>query len=464
MKYLRIISRTDMLSTKNRVQALFFLMAFVSLGGFICSFFYWMNYKKIGLLLVAASAVVLAGCSHSGKNMTFQETYNSFRDNHTSEGLRMVESFGQAEALAEKTNYALSGSITGGIAINANIAANSTVINEGMNTDTAMSISGNVTQPGLDDVISFDTNGAYKLVSGQAYLNFEKLALSSQKGNPQISMIGAFTSILTNKWISLSASGMDTSATLKGLNLSNVYSLPAALVTSLKNNPIFTETGKETIDGNPVYHIALDATGLYLAAKEILNNEVVKAFVGGTGFSDAELMDWAQTFVVNSDFKGSFIVYSKKNIVLTIDQLRLDQVQTLKGTVEEDKSHFEVTDASLATGSTVATMDTESKGDTTTLMVSVPSISFNLQLAVDMKTATANAIAYAMRIIASHSTFNAALDGDVEVNKTNAVAIEAPANYQTIDDLVGGFRDLVGAGAENPSGLDAIPAGDELLQ
>lgn len=425
-----------------------------------------MNYKKIGLLLVTASAVVLAGCGNSGKNMTFQETYNTFWDNHTSEGLRMVESFGNAEALSEQTSYALSGSMTGGLSVNANIAADSIVINEGMNTDTAMSISGNLMQPGLDDVISFDTNGQYKMVSGQAYINLAKIAFTSEKGNPQISMIGAFSSILTNKWISLSASGMDTSATLKGLNLSSMYSLPAAVVNSLKNNPIFKETNKETVDGNPVYHVALDATGLYLAAKEVLNHEVIKAFVGGTGFSDAELMDWASTFVANSDFKGAFTIYSKNNIVLTIDQLKLDEVQTLKGTVGDEKSHFEIHDASVASGTIVALADMETKGDMTSLNVSVPTISFNLQLNVDVKSATANALAYVMQVMATHPNFAVTLHGDANINKTSATSIEAPTSYQTIDELVGGFWDLVGAGtgATAESTLDTIPAGTDLLQ
>ena len=167
-----------------------------------------------------------------------------------------------------------------------------------------------------------------KMVAGQTYLNLSKLSLTSEQGNPQISMIGAFSAILTNKWISLTVSGAETSTPLNGLNLSNMYALPAVAVNSLKAHPIFKETSKEEVDGKPVYNIELDANGLFLVAKDIVSNETVKAFLGQTSFTDAELQEWASTFVANAQFNGTMTINSKKDIVLTINTLNLNETGT----------------------------------------------------------------------------------------------------------------------------------------
>jgi|GEM_PF-4177716 len=406
------------------------------------------NYKRIGLLLVAASAVVLAGCGNSAKDMTFNDVYNGFRGSHTNEAVELMNGLAQAPALAEKGHYAISGSVSGGIAANIGIAATSTVSNEGMNTDSALAISGTLTQPGMDDTITLDSNILFKMVSGLSYINLSSLSLNSAKGNPQISMIGAFSAILTNKRISLASSGMDTSS-ISSLNLSNLYTLPAAIVTSLQNHPIFTETNKEMVDGNPVYHVALDASGLYLVAKEVVANEAVQSFLGATELTDADLMNRAQTFVANSQFQGKLTAYSRDNIVLTIDRLRLDEVESLRGEIAKEKSHLEVVDSANGGEEVVATIDIEEKGDVTEFVIAAPKQELHLNGSVDINKASANGVGYALMLFASHPSINLSVNGNVDVEKTDAVTIEAPSSFQTIDQLVGGFRDLVGSGAES---------------
>lgn len=51
-------------------------------------------------------------------------------------------------------------------------------------------------------------------------------------------------------------------------------------------------------------------------------------------------------------------------------------------------------------------------------------------------------------VLATHPDFSIALNGDVDVEKTDAAVIEAPASFQTIDELVGGFRDIMGTQTE----------------
>ncbi len=274
------------------------------------------------------------------------------------------------------------------------------------------------------------------MIAGQSYINLSKLSLNSAKGNPQISMIGAFSSVLTNKWISLTSSGVDTSAAIKGLNLSNLYTLPAVAVQSIKDHPIFKETSKETIDGNPVYHIALDATGLYLVAKDVISNDAIKAFLQGQTFTDAELMDRAVEFVANSAFKGTLTAHSKDNIVLAITNMNLDETEGLKGIVEEDKSHFDIVDLAPNGSGIMATIDMTEKGDMTTFAIAAPMESFSLQGAIDINKATAEKIAYALTILVMHPNFGVDLRGDVNIEKAAATTIEAPASFQTIDDLL----------------------------
>lgn len=337
-----------------------------------------MNYKKIGLLLVAASAVVLAGCGNNAKDMTFNEVYDAFRDSHTSDSLEMFNNISQAPALAEEGHYTLSGSISGGVAANADISSTSLVTNEGLNSDSALAISGKVTQAGIDDTISLSSNILFKTVSGQSYINLSTLSLNSEKGNPQISMIGAFSAMLTNKWISLTSSGMETTA-IGGLSLSKVYTLPSVVVDSLKAHPIFVETSKEMVDGNPVYHVALSQTGLYMVAKEVVANEAVQSFLGDTELTDADLANRAQTFVANSQFAGRLTAYSKNDIVLTIDNLRLDEVETIRGEIAKKKTHFEVVDTTVGSGEVVATLDLMQNGDNTDFVFASPAQQLNLK-------------------------------------------------------------------------------------
>lgn len=411
-----------------------------------------MNYKKLLLIAVAGASIALAGCGNSAKNMSFQETYNAFWDSHTSKAVEMFNNISKATALSDKGNYMLSGSVTSGIVANMTIDSASTVTNQGLDSDSNLTIKGQISQPGLDDKISLDSAIQLKMVGGQSYINISKLALDSEKGNPQISMIGAFSAILTNKWISLASSGVDTSAALKGLSLSNLYTLPALAVQSLKDHPIFKETSKEMVDGNPVYHVALDASGLYLVAKDIVNSEAIKAFLQGETFTDAELMDWANTFVANASFDGTLTAYSRDNIVLAINRLDLDSAESMKGTIEEDKTHLEVVDTMSASGGTIALVDFAEKGNMTTFNISAPSQELSVQGSVNVKKATADAIAYTLGIVAIHPSFAINFGGDVSIEKTDAVKVEAPTSFQTIDQILGGFGDFLGTDMGDDTG------------
>lgn len=405
------------------------------------------NYKKLVLIAVAGASIALAGCGNSAKNMSFEDTYTAFRESHTSKAVQMFTNLSKAPGLHEKGNYQLSGSVSGGISLNLAIDAESRVANEELNTDSTLNIKGEANQPGLDDKISLDAAILFKMVAGQSYINLSKLSLSSEKGNPQISMIGAFSSVLTNKWISLASSGMDTSAALKGLSLSKLYALPAVATQSIKDHPIFRETSKETVDGNTVYHIALDATGLYMVAKDVVNNEVIQTYLQGETFTDKELMDRAVEFVANSAFKGTMTAYSKKNVVLAISNINLDETQAVKGTVEDDTAHFDVVDLAPNGSGILASLDLTEKGDETVLSLSAPSQSFVMQASVDMNKATADHIAYLLTIVLSHPSFAFDLRGDINIEKAAVTPVEAPSSFQTIDQLLGGFSSIIGSGA-----------------
>ncbi len=388
---------------------------------------------------------MLAGCNN-GKSMTFEQTYETFWDSRTSEAIEMFNNFAQAPGLAEKGNYTLSGAVTSGVAFKASIGLDSTVANQGMDTESNVGISGQINQPGIDDNIALDSNIQLKMVSGQTYINISKLSLTSAKGNPEVSMIGAFAAILTNKWISLSSSGSEIPASMKGLSLGTLYTLPSVVANSLKTHPIFRETSKETVDGNPVYHMALDTTGLYLVAKDVVSQDAVKAFLGATTFTDKELMDWATEFVANAAFDGTFTVYSKSNIVLTINNVNVDEVAKIKGSIEEDTAHFDLI-AEMSTGSAnVATIDFAEKGKTSSVAIAVPEQSLNVNVSVNMQTASKNKIAYLLNAIASHPTFNFALNGEVNISKTDAIKVLAPTTFQTIDEIANGFGSLLGGG------------------
>ena len=134
---------------------------------------------------------------------------------------------------------------------------------------------------------------------------------------------------------------------LQPINLSSLYTLPSAIVASLKAHPIFVEKSKEMVDGNPVYHVALDETGLYLVAKDLVANDIIKAFLRDTVVTDEDLQNWAKAFVGSSSFDGVMTAYGKNNIALTINTLQLDSVESLQGTVGKNDTHFQITDSTV---------------------------------------------------------------------------------------------------------------------
>lgn len=313
---------------KKQAYSLFFFRCFVFFKGFICITFLLMNYKKIGVALIASASLVLAGCGNSAKNMTFQDTYKAFLVSHTSEAVEMFNTLSNSSALAEEGTYTLSGNMLSGAQIHLSVGALSTVVNSGMSTDSTVTLTGDMTQPDSDDVISLDAGIMYKMIANESFVNISKLALTSAKGNPQLSMIGAFSAILTNKWISISASG--ASMPLQTINLSTLYMLPSQIVTALIAHPIFVEKSKEMVNGNPVYHVAFDQTGLYLAAKDIVATDAVKAFLRDQSLTDADLQNWAVAFVENAMFDGTLTARSKKNVVLTINNLQTAGTEKLQ--------------------------------------------------------------------------------------------------------------------------------------
>lgn len=396
--------------------------------------------------------MVLAGCGNSSKDMTFQETYNAFFDSHMSKAVDMFNDFASAPAIAEEANYNLSGSVMSGVVARAAIAARSTVLNKGADTDSTVAISGSIVQPDVDDTINLDSTILLKMISGQSYINLSKLSLTSAKGNPQISMIGAFSAILTNKWIAITTSGATVSP--QSFNLATMYTLPSQMLHSLKTNPIFVEKSKEMVDGNPVYHVALDATGLYLAAKEIVSTEAMKTLLRGQELTDEQLWEWAQAFVANSAFDGMLTAKSKKDVELTINSLHLDKTSIAKGIIKDDEAQFTVMDATVVgTGevspassqmAVVATASLVEKGDKTELVVSAPQEDLDLRMSLDMKKATSSSIAYLFTLMLRHPSVSLDLDGDAKIAKTDPIVIEAPASFETIDSLLGGFGSLLG--------------------
>lgn len=348
-----------------------------------------MNYKKLLLVAVAGASMVLAGCGNSAKDMTFQDTYNAFLDMHTKDALTMFGDFSSSPALSEKGNYLISASNASGLKANLVVNASSVVVNSGSNGDSTIELSGTVTEPTMDDTIALNTTILFKKANNKSYINLSNLSLKSQKGNPEISMVGAFSAMLTNKWISLAQSGVDTMS-LESLNLSSIYSFPTRLITAMKTYPIFKETSKEMIDGKPVYHVALDQTGLYLVAKDLVTTDALKVFLGGQIPSDAELMAWAKTFVENAGFDGTLAAYSQKNTTLTINTMNLDQVSMLKGTIEEDKLHFDIMDSSDTT--MTATVDVTEKGDATVFAVAMPQEAATLDGSIDLKKSNSDGV------------------------------------------------------------------------
>jgi len=76
-----------------------------------------MNYKRIGVVLIASASIILAGCGNSAKNMTFQETYNAFLDSHTNQVLDLLNGLSTAPALGDESTYAISGNMMSGAQI-----------------------------------------------------------------------------------------------------------------------------------------------------------------------------------------------------------------------------------------------------------------------------------------------------------------------------------------------------------
>lgn len=414
-------------------------------------------------MLVAASALVLAGCGNSAKDMSFDETYDAFWDAHTSDAVEMFTHFADAPALSEEGTYMLSGFVTGGVAANVSIDAVSVVTNEGLDTDSVIGISGSLTQPGLNDTISFNSDILFKMVSGLSYINLSTLNIGSEQGNPQISMLGAFSAILTNKWIALVGSGTEELTTLKGVNLSSLYMVPAAAVESLKEYPIFVETSKEMDGDKPVYHVALSASGLYMVAKDMLENEAVKGFLRGETFTDEELMDWANTFVANASFKGRLIAHSKKDVELTIDMLRLDNMEYVTGTVGKDATKLEVMDDTVQPAVNVATLMIEEQNDKVNFSLTAPSQMLSVGGWVDMESVGSDDLTYSFYVSLSHPDFAADLDGAVAIEKTEPVVVETPSAYQTVDQLVQGFWDILG-GSAGGDDLDVMTLEESMTQ
>lgn len=383
--------------------------------------------------------------------MSFQETYDAFWDSHMSDAVGLFNQFSEMPAISEKGEYTLSGSVATGVNFNVALSADSTVVNKGLDTSSTIGIKGNITQPGIDDVIGLDANMLYTMTSGASYLNIQKFNLTSEKGNPQVSMIAAFSAILTNKWISLASSGLGTTS-VQGLSLSNLYKLPSVLVASLKKNPIFVEKSKEEIDGNPVYHVALSADGLYMVAKDITNDETIKAFLRGTTFTDEELRTWADTFAANAAFDGQFTVYGRNDITLTINSLAIDSAgATLKGNIAKDGTHLELIDPTISTTGGAAMFDMKEEGKENTFTLSVPSSMLTVNGAVSIKSASKESLSYGLRIYAMQNSFAARLNGEVKIEKTEPITISAPSSFQTIDELMQGFGLLVGSGASSPA-------------
>ena len=187
-----------------------------------------------------------------------------------------------------------------------------------------------------------------------------------------------------------------------------------------------------------------------MVAKDVVSNEAVQAFLGDTQLTDADLVNRAQTFAANSQFKGKLTAYSKKNIVLTIDSLRLDDVEMIRGEIAKDKTHFEIVDTTVGNGEVVATLDVMPNGDNTDFVFASPAQQLNLKgsFDFDIDSLDADNIAYMVSVLATHPDFSVALRGDVDIEKTDAAVIEAPASFQTIDELVGGFRDILGTQAD----------------
>lgn len=395
-----------------------------------------MNYKKIATLLVATSALVLAGCGNSAKDMSFDDVYEAFWESHTSDAIEMFNEIADAPAVAEKGEYTISATVTGGIEVDLTVHASSVVDGDTLDTDSTITMTGSLVQAGLDDTISFNGGILFKMISGLSYLNLSSLSLVSDKGNPQISMIGAFSSVLTNKWISLASSGFDTPATLKSLNLSNLYSIPARLVESLQDNQIFIETSKEMIDGNPVYHVALDPSALAQVARDVLSYDAVQAFLEGQIFTDEELMDWATTFVNNAAFEGTLTAYDRDDIVLTIDKLRLDESEYVKGSIADETITLNIADDSVSPEVSVATLLVEEKGGKVVFSLLAPNQMLDVNGSFDLSSAGGDSFAYKLALVATHPEFSVNLLGDIDVTEIDAVSVEAPQSYQTIDDLV----------------------------
>lgn len=328
--------------------------------------------------------MILAGCGNSAKNMTFEQTYNSFIDTHTTDAVKMLTELASAPALAEKGSYVVDGAMTSGANIHLSIGADSTIVNSGMNSKSTLGISGSMMQPGSDDVIHLDAAMFFNTVAGVSYINFDKLSLTSQKGNPEISMIGAFSSVLTKKWISLQVSGGNEAA-IGSLSLSKLYALPSTIVAALKAHPIFTEQSKEMIDDAPMYHVALSQTGLYLVAKDLVNNETIKSFMRGTTLTDEDLQAWAETFVANSAFSGTLTAHKSDDVTLHIAKLMLDDMSFLTSTVEKETTSIQIYDTqAVDTTSPAATLSFGERGDTTTFSLALPEQSLALSGSIEL--------------------------------------------------------------------------------
>ena len=94
------------------------------------------------------------------------------------------------------------------------------------------------------------------------------------------------------------------------------------------------------------------------------------------------------------------------------------------------------------------TIDLMENGNMTTFSASAPSQSLSVQGSFDMQKVTAEAIQYALSIFITHPSLMLNIGGNVDIQKSDAVTIEAPASSQTLEELLGGFGSLLDPGTQ----------------
>ncbi len=272
--------------------------------------------KKIWVLVLLCSTIILAGCGKTGQDMSFQDTYNVLKSHNIFAG-KAYNTPDTSKVLQDETTI--------DFAINANewFNATGTLVSKWLYNLPAHWVNMSIWIDAIAFEPSFGTNiilsGELQFVenSGKIYWSINNFNVSPEKEswNVEWGVINALVNTISKKWIMISQTWEVSSLVPYRTNIVEFFH---QLNKWRWEYSLFKEIWKTTIDGYTAYKIGWDELWVKSFVQHILQDA---KNIGAPVTFDWATMDEVIQGIIASPLEWYMIIKSKDHIILRIDSI-----------------------------------------------------------------------------------------------------------------------------------------------